>query len=179
MGFKRVSIIKKIFIIVLISFFVLAVYVEFFTNKPEDTIEKYFESINSMDYLQLIECFEPSVQRVSNGILGISSSLIGIDLEDVFSILPAIIPLAEEESLEYDVSNIHVITYQGKYINEKFQIKSEIYKKIVGAFFADEVIVEFCVCEKYSNEKEVLQMKLKKYDMQWLIPAGEEPIVIN
>lgn len=66
-------------------------------SKPEDTIHKMEIAFNNSDIETLLECYEPSVQNMYNGIMEIGGKLMGIDLKTVISGLGSFANLYGEE----------------------------------------------------------------------------------
>lgn len=94
-----------------------SLYLKYFVNGPEDTINAFFEAYNSSDINGMIECMDPTYQNAYSAVSDIAGSLVseftGFDVD--FGQLADLAPyLAEAEGLLPDAELISVdISYSG------------------------------------------------------------------
>lgn len=68
--------------------------------KPEETLYKYEDAINSYDIEAAVECFEPSVQKLYAGGMELGSSIAGIDMNTMIGAAGAFVDLFGDELVE-------------------------------------------------------------------------------
>lgn len=86
-------------------------------SKPEDTIYKMETAFNNSDVEMLLECYEPSVQNMYNGIMEIGGKLMDIDLKSVISGLGGFANLYGEE-LGAEMPKIDITINNQDYVND-------------------------------------------------------------
>lgn len=59
------------------------------TAEPEDTIYKMEEAFNDSDMDALLECYEPKVQKMYDGVMAVGGALLGVDMNTVIGGLGA------------------------------------------------------------------------------------------
>ena len=59
------------------------------STEPEDTIYKMEEAFNDSDMEALLECYEPKVQKMYDGVMEIGGKLLGVDLNTIIGGLGA------------------------------------------------------------------------------------------
>lgn len=176
-GLKMKSI-KRIFVVLIISFLLVYVYYIFFASKPEKTIELYVSAINEANYDQFINCFEPKVQKASEGILGLGSSIFGVDIKNILNITPMFLPALGSDYKTYKLYDVKVVEYEGKLLKRNFS-SSSMFNDIVGCFMGEKAMVEFVIISNNSEESSRCRMELRKYGMKWLIPEEGELIILD
>ena len=122
-------------------------------KKPEDVISKLQTSFDNSDIDMMIECYEPSVQKMYKGIMAIGGAFLGdVDLADVFSGLGGFANIFGSEYTEMPKINI---------TNNKEIVSDEK--------------VKFNVTVEYSyngdSNKEDMDMYVIKIDGEWYISA--------
>lgn len=60
------------------------------TDSPKSTIEKFEKSFNALDIDGVIECFDPSVQKLYSGANSLLGSAFGMNISDLSSLAPFI-----------------------------------------------------------------------------------------
>ena len=78
-------------------------------KKPEDVINKLQASFDNSDIDMMLECYEPSVQKMYKGIMAIGGAFLGdVDLADVFSGLGGFVNIFGSEYTEIPKINITI-----------------------------------------------------------------------
>ncbi len=84
--FKKPSTVVLLLVIVVLLAGILVAMNK--TAGPESTVEKFETALNSMDADLLLDCFQPSVAKPIRSLLNLFSSAAGIEIRDVFSMIP-------------------------------------------------------------------------------------------
>lgn len=105
--------------------------------KPEDTIYKLEKAFNNYDVDMLLECYEPSVQAIYEGIVEIGGSLMGgIDLKTMMSTAGGIANIFGDELIEGGLPEIDInINSQKEVTDEKVQMNLTI-----NYIYSDEIL---------------------------------------
>lgn len=73
----------------------------FFVPAPEDTVNKLIESVEELNYDDMLSCFDSDTEKQIRAVMGISGDLLGsltgisIDLEDMMALAPSLAPYME------------------------------------------------------------------------------------
>jgi hypothetical protein len=89
----RKSGVRTVFIVLLVVAILAGGYLAyryFFGQQPRDTVAKFFDSVNEMDINAMVGCFDPTYEKAFKAVTGLLSDYIGIDLQDVIDIVPAL-----------------------------------------------------------------------------------------
>lgn len=86
-------------------------------SKPEDTIHKMEKAFNNSDIETLLECYEPSVQNMYNGIMEIGGKLMDVDLKTVISGLGGFANLYGED-IGAEMPEIDITINNQDYVND-------------------------------------------------------------
>ncbi len=103
--------------------------------KPEDTIRKMERALNNLDMEELIECYEPQVQKMYNEIFKCDENLMGMDINSLFG---GSINIYENEfGLEMPEITINIDSQE--YINSD-QVKMRLTIHYQNSTISDEAI---------------------------------------
>lgn len=88
------------------------------TAKPEDTIYKLEEAMNNYDMEMMLECYEPSVQKIYAGAMEIGSSIAGMDLDTILNAAGGLADLFGDELVEGGMPQVDIIINSQEQISE-------------------------------------------------------------
>lgn len=137
--------------------------------KPEDTIYKLEKAFNNYDIDMMLECYEPSVQAIYEGIAEIGGNLLGgIDLKTMMSTAGGIANIFGDELIEGGLPEIDInINSQEEVTDEKVQMDLTI-----NYIYSNEMLDS--LPEDMSTEQNI-DIYLVLIDDTWYISA-ETPI---
>lgn len=130
------------------------------TAKPEDTIYEMEEAINAYDMEALVECFEPSVQKIYAGALEVGSSFLGMDLGTVLDAASGIADLFGVELMEDGMPTVDIV------INSQEEISDEEVK----------MNLTFTVNYAGETESETMDVTLVLIKSKWYI-SGDSNVI--
>lgn len=128
--------------------------------KPEDTIYKMEEAINAYDMEALVECFEPSVQKVYAGALEVGSSFLGMDVGTLVDAASGIADLFGVEIMEDGLPTVDIV------INSQEEISGEEVK----------MNLTFTVNYAGESESETMDVTLVLIKGKWYV-SGDTDIL--
>lgn len=130
------------------------------TAKPEDAIYKMEEAINAYDMEALVECFEPSVQKVYAGALEVGSSFLGMNVETLVDAASGIADLFGAEMMEDGLPTVDIV------INSQEEISDDEVK----------MNLTFTVNYAGESESETMDVTLVLIKGKWYI-SGDTDIL--
>lgn len=130
-------------------------YFNFF-DKPEDTISKFGDSVNSLDLEGMLETLDPAqtkMARAVTGVLGtVSKAMVGVDVVDT---LVPLLPFLVDYVRSNDDGSIPYIRFE--YINTEMNL------------LRTEATVKAYLIDDTTNERQEGIFQLKKIDRKWRI----------
>lgn len=141
---------KKSYILLLVLLFSLLLSGCISKAKPEDTIYKMEEAINEYDMKKLVECFEPSIQKIYKGILTTGQSFANT--------VDGIVNFIEENVLEDELLTVDIT------VNSKERISAKKVKLNI-TFTID------YVGQKQAKTMDVTMVYIKG---EWYISSGTD-----
>lgn len=123
--------------------------------EPEDTIYKMEEAFNDSDMEALLECYEPKVQKMYDGVMEIGGKLLGVDLNTVINGLGAFANLYGKD-FGAEMPTIDITINSKEKINEE-KVKMNITMKYD--------------CSQQNLEDQTMDIYLIKIDSEWYISA--------
>ena len=128
--------------------------------KPEETIYKLEDAMNEYDMETLVECFEPSVQKIYAGALELGNSFLGMDVGTLLNAAGGIADLFGVELLEDGMPTVDIV------INSQEEISDEEVK----------MNLSFTVNYAGESETENMDVTLVLIKGKWYI-SGETNIL--
>lgn len=92
---KKIIVLLAVMAIVCVAVFVWNVMLSSADN-PGDVVERFVSAYNSADLDKMLDCFEPSVARPIKSMMGIAGSLLGVNVNDIFGMMPFVADLLPE-----------------------------------------------------------------------------------
>lgn len=128
--------------------------------KPEDTIHKMEDAINAYDMEALVECFEPSVQKIYAGVLEVGSSFLGMDVATLINAASGIADLFGVELTEGGMPTVDIV------INSQEELSDEEVK----------MNLTFTVNYAGETQSETMDVTLVLIKWKWYISAESDVI---
>lgn len=173
---KKIKFFVKGIIFLLVVICISGLYFYYIVPNPKKTIEQFQNATNALNIDEMLECFEPKVQKQSKALLNITSGIVGgitglsIDFSDLVEILPlfAGLDVGETPNIKMVVSEIY---YSGG-IYEKICSSNGINNHVLGTLLAEDAD---CYVAIYINDELVTEdvFLMKKYGRDgWKITAA-------
>lgn len=128
--------------------------------KPEETIYEMENAMNAFDMEALVECFEPSVQKIYAGVLEVGSSFLGMDVGTLVDAASGIADLFGVELMEGGMPTVDIV------INSQEELSDE------------EVKMNLTFTVNYAGEthSETMDVTLVLIKRKWYISAESDVI---
>lgn len=120
-----------------------------FVGTPEETVETFFSSVERMDFDEMLECIDSKSSSQFRAMLGIAGDLfgsitgVGLDFEDLMTLMPSIMPPMEETGLEE--MEVETVLYSDYSTNKIVQICNEANERgsLDGGYLGDNALLAF------------------------------------
>lgn len=139
-------------------------------TKPEDTIYKLEKAFNTYNIEMMIECYEPSIQDIYEGLMEVGGELLGMDMKTIIQGASGFANVYGDSFMEEDIPEIDII------INSMEEVDGN----------KDKILADLTIKYDYSKEtlerftdietEEKMYVYLICIDKKWYI-SGEEPIM--
>ena len=122
-------------------------------NGPEAVLEKFVSAYNAVDVDKMLDCFEPSIARPIKSMMGIAGSLLGVNVNDIFGMMPFVADLMPES---YGLSGTMP------------KISCEVNQTVIDGSTAT-VYAMFSIREDGETINEAVELDFVKIDGTWYI----------
>ncbi len=140
---KRIAILGLVLAFLVGAF---SAYLSVFVSGPVDTVERFFEASNNLDYQGMVDCLDPTTGRMMDATLGLVGDLIGFDISALLDLAPALSGFMDTDMLGLmDVQSAEVLLYSDDSAKALYNRIAQMEPEDIepGTYWSDNEVVEF------------------------------------